>query len=180
MAVTGREIRTVLVVDDDAGVLNALARSLSRQRTTFTASDPASAVDVARREQPDLAIVDLRLGKSSGVDLVRELKASHPEILIAMISGYLSIELTVHAVQAGADFVISKPVTARDILARVEKGQPIIDKELGETPTLAEAASQHVARVLSDCHGNISEAARRLGICRSSLQRRLRKSSSSS
>jgi two-component system response regulator RegA len=179
VAVSGREIRTVLVVDDDAGVLNALARTLGRQRTTFTASDPISAVDVARREQPDLAIVDLRLGSSSGVDLVRELKATHPEILVALISGYLSIELTVHAVHAGADFVISKPVTAKDILKRVENGQ-VIDYELCETPTLAEAASQHVARVLSDCNGNISEAARRLGICRSSLQRRLRKTNNTS
>jgi two-component system response regulator RegA len=174
VAVSAREIRSVLVVDDDARTLSSLARMLGRQRTTFTASDPASAIDVARREQPDLAIVDLRLGKASGVDLVRELKAVDPKITVALISGYLSIDTTVHAVHAGADYVLSKPVTARDILTRIEHGLGS-DIDLGETPTLAEAAEQHVTRVLSDCNGNISEAARRLGICRSSLQRRLRK-----
>jgi two-component system response regulator RegA len=166
------------VVDDDPSILASLGRIFGRHRTTFTASDPTSAMDLARREQPDLAIVDLRLGTSSGVDLVRELKATRPEITIALISGYLSIDLTVHAVHAGADFVISKPVSAREIITRVERGIPAPD--LGETPTLSEATSQHIARVLSDCNGNISEAARRLGICRSSLQRRLRKSTTTS
>lgn len=164
----------MLVVDDDNLVLNALARTFGRHRTTFTASDPAQAIDLARRERPDLAIVDLRLGTASGVELVRELKAQAPDIVIALISGYHSIESTVVAVHAGADFVISKPVTGKDILQRVENG-PVEDAELGATPTLAQAENEHIARVLSDCRGNISEAARRLGICRSSLQRRLRK-----
>src|SRR5262249_46042062 len=95
-------------------------------------------------------------------------------IVVAIISGYLSIDTTVFAVHAGADFVISKPVSGRDILSRIEHGEQF-DPELGVTPTLAEASGQHIARVLADCKGNISEAARRLGICRSSLQRRLRK-----
>jgi two-component system, response regulator RegA len=164
----------VLVVDDDDLVRSALARTFGRHRTTFTASGPAEAIDVAKREHPDLAIVDLRLGTTSGVELVRELKAHAPEIVIALISGYHSIESTVVAVHAGADYVISKPVTGRDILSRVQSGLAG-EPDLGATPTLAQAENEHIARVLADCRGNISEAARRLGICRSSLQRRLRK-----
>lgn len=165
----------MLVVDDDDLVRTALARMFGRHRTTFTASGPAEAIDVVRRERPDLAIVDLRLGNESGVELVRELKAHAPEIVVALISGYHSIESTVVAVHAGADYVISKPVSGRDILSRVEQQGPQTDIELGATPTLAQAENEHIARVLADCRGNISEAARRLGICRSSLQRRLRK-----
>jgi two-component system response regulator RegA len=168
-----RAIQTVLAVDDDESVLTALARTIGRQRTVFTASDATSATKLARCEQPDLAIVDLRLGSSSGLDLVRTLKEESPGTVIALVSGYLSIELTVVAVRAGADFVISKPVTGREILRRVEGGGET--PSLDETPTLAAALSEHVARVISDCHGNVSEAARRLGICRSSLQRRLRR-----
>jgi two-component system response regulator RegA len=175
MADAARAIRTVLAVDDDEGVLSALQRTIGRHHTVFTASDASSATRVARRERPDLAIVDVRLGASSGIDLVRALKADAPHMLVALVSGYLSIDLTVIAVRAGADFVISKPVTGREILRRVEGGGEA--PRLEETPTLAAATREHIARVISDCHGNVSEAARRLGICRSSLQRRLRKRS---
>lgn len=176
MAVAARSIQTVLAVDDDEIVLAALARSLGRQRTLFTATTPAAASALARRQRPDLAIVDMRIGTSSGIDLIRTLKTETPNTVVALVSGYLSIETTVLAVRAGADIIMTKPVTARDILLRVESGMPE-DPDLDETPTLARAESEHIARVMADCHGNISEAARRLGIYRSSLQRRLRKHS---
>lgn len=175
MGEPARAIQTVLAVDDDEAVLTALARTIGRHRTVFTAADASSATKLARRERPDLAIVDVRLGSSSGIDLVSVLKAESPGMVVALVSGYLSIELAVIAVRAGADFVISKPVTGREILRRVEGGGEV--PSLDETPTLAAAQSEHIARVISDCHGNVSEAARRLGICRSSLQRRLRKQS---
>ncbi len=178
MGEVARNIKTVLAVDDDEAVLTALARTIGRHRTVFTANDASSATKVARREHPDLAIVDMRLGSSSGIDLVRALKADAPGMVVALVSGYLSIDLTVTAVRAGADYVISKPVTGREILRRVEGGSEE-PPNLDETPTLARAQSEHIARVISDCHGNVSEAARRLGICRSSLQRRLRKQTGS-
>lgn len=172
MLAVGRSVKTVLAVDDDESVLAGLTRTLGRHRVLFTASDPQTATRVARRERPELAIVDLRLGSTSGIDLVRTLRAFSPDMIIALVSGYLSIDSTVTAVHAGADLVMSKPVTGRDILRRVEGDD---DGDWGDTPTLQQAQREHISRVLSDCHGNISEAARRLGIQRSSLQRRLRK-----
>ncbi|MDB4953346.1 MAG: actR [Myxococcales bacterium] len=181
-----RSIRTVLAVDDDETLLAALVRSLGRDRTVITATKPRAARILARSRRPDLVIVDMRLGASSGIDLIRQIKAdakrrtskgeawSGP--LIALVSGYLSVESTVAAVRAGADVILCKPVTAREILRRVERGMPE-DPDRRETPTLAHAESEHIARVMADCHGNISEAARRLGIYRSSLQRRLRRQS---
>ena len=169
-----RSIRTVLAVDDDEILLAALARSLGRDRTVYTATSPRAARALAKARQPDLMIVDMRLGSASGIDLVRKLKFDAPDALVAIVSGYLSVESTVAAVRAGADVILSKPVTARDILRRVERGMPE-EPDRSDTPTLAHAESEHIARVLADCHGNISEAARRLGIFRSSLQRRLRR-----
>jgi two-component system response regulator RegA len=171
-----RGIRTVLAVDDDETLLAALARSLGRDRTILTATTPAAARALAKSKRPDLAIVDMRLGRESGIELVRNLKSDSPNTVIALVSGYLSVESTVAAVRAGADVILCKPVTAREILRRVERGMPD-EPDRRETPTLARAESEHIARVMADCHGNISEAARRLGIYRSSLQRRLRKPS---
>ena len=169
----GQSVRTVLAVDDDATVLAAVTRAMGRQRTVMTASDPDAAIDKARTRPPDLAIVDLRIGAASGIELTRRLKSELPDTVVVLVSGYLSIDLTVAAVRAGADHVMAKPITANDILRRVEEGNA--DPDLDATPTLADAENEHIARVLGDCDGNISEAARRLGIHRSSLQRRLRK-----
>ncbi|MDB4959810.1 MAG: two component transcriptional regulator, Fis family [Myxococcales bacterium] len=171
-----RSIRTVLAVDDDETLLAALVRSLGHNRTILTATTPAAARTLAKTRPPDLAIVDMRIGSSSGIELIRNLKSDLPNTVIALISGYLSVESTVAAVRAGADVILCKPVTAREILRRVEQGMPE-DPDRDETPTLARAETEHIARVIADCHGNLSEAARRLGIYRSSLQRRLRKHS---
>jgi two-component system, response regulator RegA len=172
-----RIIRSVLVIDDDPRVLAALARSFGVQRKVFTATSSEEAATVARRERPDLAVVDMRLGAISGIDVVRMLKPEMPSTTFAIISGYLTIDATVAAVHAGADIVATKPIRGKEILRRAEAGEydTVDEEEDVYTPTLAEAEAEHIARVMTDCKGNISEAARRLGIYRSSLQRKLRK-----
>lgn len=174
-----RVIRSVLVIDDDPRVLAALARSFGVQRRVFTATSSEEAQAIARREKPDLAVVDMRLGPISGIDVVRMLKAEIPSTTFAIISGYLTIDTTVAAVHAGADIVVTKPIRGSEILRRAEYGEHDTLPDEVYTPTLAEAEMEHIARVMTDCKGNISEAARRLGIYRSSLQRKLRKQANS-
>ena len=166
--------RSVLVVDDDERILAGFRRGLAREWDVATATSICDARQLAAQHRFDLAIVDLHLGDCSGVPLVREMKAKQPDVRIAVISGYLTTETTVVAVQAGADVVVDKPITAREVLRRLDVGAPI-DINVNETPTLAEALDAHIERVKTDCDGNITETARRLGIHRSSLQRRLRK-----
>jgi two-component system, response regulator RegA len=173
----GVRIRSVLAIDDDEQVLGGYKRGLSRDRTVqavYTTGDPVAARQIAKRERCDLAIVDLRLKGESGISLTRDLRRDCPDMKIALCSGYLSVEVAVAAVHAGADAVLFKPITAREILRRVEAGAAV-DPNLDDTPTLARAEWEHITRVLADCNGNVSLAARRLGIYRSSLQRRLRK-----
>lgn len=153
----------------------ACKRSLGRERTVSTASDAGVALQLAHAHDFDLAIIDLRLGTESGITLVRDLKVDRPDTTIAMVSGYLSVSSAVAAVRAGADLILFKPVTFREIVRRVEEGMPSLDPTVEETPTLARAEWEHITRVLADCNGNVSMAARRLGIHRQSLQRRLRK-----
>src|SRR5262245_52523949 len=104
-------IRHVLVVDDDETVVGQWKRAISRDRTCSTAMDAATARELADRHGFDLAIIDLRLGTSSGIDLIRQLKRDHPDGTIVLCSGYLSVAAAVSGMQAGADFVIFKPVT---------------------------------------------------------------------
>jgi two-component system response regulator RegA len=170
----GRVIRSVLAVDDDEHILGGYKRGFGRERAVFITADPLAARQIARDEPCDLAIVDLRLRGESGITLTRDLKCDAPGMLVALCSGYLSVEVAVAAVHAGADAVLFKPITAREILRRFEEGTPL-EPNLEDTPTLARAEWEHITRVLADCNGNVSLAARRLGIYRSSLQRRLRK-----
>jgi two-component system response regulator RegA len=169
-----RVVRSVLAVDDDEHILGGYRRGFGKDREVFATADPVLARQIARRERCDLAIVDLRLKRESGIALLRDLRRDCPHMLIALCSGYLSVEVAVAAVRAGADTVLFKPITPREILRRVDEGA-LLEPELEDTPTLARAEWEHITRVLADCDGNVSLAARRLGIYRSSLQRRLRK-----
>lgn len=169
-----RPIRTVLVVDDDESIITTWRRGAGAERTVHSANDEAGARALIAIYEFDLAIVDLRIGATSGIDVVRMLRDHSPELPIALCSGYLSIDVTVAAVRAGADIIAFKPITFREVLQRLEDNESEAPT-IGDTPTLARAEWEHIMRVLGDCEGNVSAAARRLGIYRSSLQRRLRK-----
>jgi len=169
--VVKRQVRSVLVLDDDEHVARSMARAIGASRTVFIATVVDVGLAIARERRPDLVIVDLRLGATSGIEVVRVLKSELPSTHIALITGYLSTDVTVAAVKAGADTVMAKPITGRELLARVTGNREIVPA----TPSLDQVEQEHITRVLSDCDGNISEAARRLGIYRSSLQRKLRK-----
>ncbi len=169
-------IKSVLVLDDDERTLAAMARALRHSHKVFTAKTTREGEALARRERPDLIVVDLRIGSSSGLDVVRRLKLELPSSLVALVSGYLTVDATVAAVRAGADVVLTKPVTGSEIIERLEVRVPELPpNEEDDTPTLAQAESEHIARVMADCSGNVTEAARRLGIYRSTLQRRMRR-----
>lgn len=169
----GLHVRTVLVVDDEQTVLAAAKRTMSGSYEVATAPSSDEALALARDMRPDLAIIDLRISESSGLDLVRALKEELPETIVVLCSGYLSLSTAVAAARAGVEHVLPKPISFKEILRRVTNDNVAV---VGDpTPSLARVEYDHITRVLEDCHGNISEAARRLGIYRSSLQRRLRK-----
>jgi two-component system response regulator RegA len=177
----------ILVVDDDEAVLTAHKRFGARDRQVLTAATPSAAIDIARAQPTlDLAIVDLRIGKAtamleSGIEVVRAVKKLHPSCTVALVSGYLSVETAVLASRSGADLVKFKPCTIPELLDAATKLDKPDDETRPsppitvETPSLARAEWEHLHRVLADTHGNVSEAARRLRIFRTSLQRKLKK-----
>jgi two-component system response regulator RegA len=170
---------TVLVVDDDATFRSRLARAFeSRGFDVRSASDGAIALDLARTESPEFAVVDLRMPGGSGLDVVRELKAIDPTTNVVVLTGYGSIATALEAVRLGATHYLTKPADVDDILAAFarahrEPGEPSpVDHPV---PTLARTEWEHINRVLTDCGGNITQAARLLGLHRRSLQRKLTK-----
>lgn len=166
--------RTLLVVDDDDAFRERLVRALAaRGVETFGAASLAEAKRIAAVESPELAVVDLRLGGEDGLEVVRELHAIDPTTRILMLTGYGSIATAVEAVRRGAFDYLQKPADADEILARFE-GEAVENDE-AYVPSLARVEWEHIQRVMLDCGGNVSEAARRLGMHRRSLQRKLAK-----
>lgn len=168
---------TLLVVDDDQTLCNQLVRALSGRG--FLARGAVSydqALEAAREEPPEYAVVDLRLGDRNGLELVTELLALDPATEVVVLTGYGSIASAIDAVRLGAVYLLSKPANVDDVLAAFARGKsppevrPVADYR---APSLARTEWEHIHRVLADCDGNVSEAARRLGIHRRSLQRKL-------
>ena len=170
---------SVLLVDDHALLRERLARALrSRGYDVRTAANADEAVALAQEESPELAVVDLKMPDRSGLECVRDLHALDPATRIVVMTGYGSIATAVEAMRLGAVNYLQKPVDVDDILAAFERAAapPLAAPETDyQPPSLARAEWEHIHRVLADCSGNISEAARRLGLHRRTLQRKLAK-----
>jgi two-component system, response regulator RegA len=168
----------VLIVDDDDGYRARLVKSFERRGfVAIGAADAKGAAYVAHQVEVGFAVVDLRLPGGSGLDVVVALRAARPAINIVVVTGYGSIATALEAVRRGATHYLTKPVDVDDILVAFAGGRVPghDDVAAGDTPTLARVEWEHIQRVLADCGGNISEAARRLRLQRRSLQRKLAK-----
>jgi two-component system response regulator RegA len=166
----------MLLVDDDEVLRERLARAFrGRGYEVVTAPGCDEALTAARAETPELAVVDLRMPGRSGLDLVRELRALDPATKIVVLTGYGSIATAVEAMRLGATHYLPKPADADDILTAFGRAGGSATAIPADPPSLARAEWEHINRVLTDCGGNVSAAARRLGLHRRSLQRKLQK-----
>ncbi len=171
---------SILLVDDDETFRARLARALrERGYDVHQAASPQGAVELAMAESPELALVDLRMPGGSGLDLVRDLVRIDPSTNVVVLTGYGSIATALEAVRLGATHYLSKPADVDEILAAfARRHQSAGDAPLplpDAVPSLARMEWEHIQRVLTDCGGNVSQAARLLGVHRRSLQRKLGK-----
>ena len=173
---------SMLIVDDDEIYRNRLARAfVDRGYDVRTAQDFDTALATASSDSPEYAVVDLKMPGKSGLELVKALSQIDPSTKTVVLTGYGSIATAIDAVRLGATYYLSKPADADDIVGAFARGEappleprPQVPDDY-KAPSLARAEWEHINRVLSDAGGNISEAARRLGIHRRSLQRKLQK-----
>lgn len=167
-----------LLVDDDERFRARLAQALlDRGNEVTTAASHDAAEAVARDLAVDRAIVDLKMPGKSGLATVRMLKEVQPAIEIVVLTGYGSIATAVDAVRHGASEYLQKPSHTEQILGAFDRGADPIDEDALalQTPSLAKIEWEHIERVLQECGGNISRAARVLGVQRRTLQYKLAK-----
>lgn len=170
---------SLLLVDDSFALRERLARAFrDRGFEVRTAANYDEAMAVVHERPPDMAVLDLKMPGKSGLELLKDIKQQAESVQVLVLTGFGSIATTVDALRLGAVNFLPKPADADDILAAFERADsqsPEAPADEHEVPSLARVEWEHIHRVLADCSGNISEAARRLGIHRRSLQRKLRK-----
>ncbi len=174
--------QSLLIVEDDDVLRARLARAFrARGFEVREAADAESGLRLAREDPPELALVDLRLPGGSGLDAVRSLRELDPSTSVVVLTGYGSIATALEAIRLGATHYLTKPADVEEILAAFAREKPALPAQEGAapasayTPSLARVEWEHINRVLADCDGNVSRAARVLGIHRRSLQRKLSK-----
>ena len=169
----------ILVIDDDEAFCRTLSRSLERHSLqVFAAHSAEEALASAKEHQQDKAVLDLRLGDDSGIQLIRPLLEIAPGMRIVVLTGFASLTTAVQAIKLGAINYLAKPVNVQSILkAFEEEASEEVDVETADfTPTpLKQLEWEHIQRVLDENDGNISSTARQLGMHRRTLQRKLQK-----
>ncbi len=174
--------RPLLIIDDDATFGRVLARALgSRGFEVITAVNADEARALTRRHQPRYCVLDLKLGEENGLRLIPDLQRLVPDMRILLLTGYASIATAVEAIKRGAHDYLAKPVDADAVVRALVDGDGphADDDEVLDAPeaplALRRLEWEHIHRVLTECDGNISETARRLGMHRRTLQRKLSK-----
>jgi two-component system response regulator RegA len=168
----------ILVVDDDGMFRNRLCRAFrDRGCEAYEVTRPEETLELARNVSPDLVLLDLKMPGLGGLELIQGIKKLDATIAVIILTGYGSITTAMQAIKLGADSYLGKPADTDQILAaycELETGFAGKSKPTA-VPSLARVEWEHIQRVLSDCSGNITQAAKLLGIHRRSLQRKLSK-----
>jgi two-component system response regulator RegA len=171
------ESRTLLIVEDDASFARTLQRSFERRGyEVSTAHDVAGVEALLKTVLPRFAVVDLKLGNSSGLKCVQHLHAHDPEMRIVVLTGFASISTAVEAMKLGACHYLAKPSNSDDIEAAFGKATGDADVSIGARPTSLKTLEwERINEALIEADFNISETARRLGMHRRTLARKLHK-----
>ncbi|MXP27084.1 response regulator [Altererythrobacter indicus] len=170
--------KLLAVVEDDEAFARTLCRSFERRDyQVIQAKSYDQLAELLERHVPDYAVVDLKLEGSSGLTCVQALRDISDDMKIVVLTGYASIATAVEAIKLGADYYLAKPSNTDDIeaaFARDDEGDASIDIHARQS-SLKTLEWEHIHQTLMETGFNVSETARRLGMHRRTLARKLEK-----
>src|SRR5215471_8370207 len=169
--------RVLVIVEDDASFSRTLKRSFERRGyQVISAANHDELVALLKTSSPGYAVVDLKLAGVSGLSCVSTLHAHDPAMLIVVLTGFASIATAVEAIKLGACHYLAKPSNTDDIEAAFRKAEGNAEVALEVRPTSIKTLEwERIHQTLIETDFNISEAARRLGMHRRTLARKLEK-----
>jgi len=120
----------VLIVDDEEGIRSGLV-SLTRSQgyATVEASDGAEAIEITKREDPTVGLLDLRMPGMGGMETLRQLRELDPTLPVIVVTGYAEIDDAVQAMKQGAYDFITKPPEMERLFASIARAADKRDME---------------------------------------------------
>ncbi|MET3827047.1 two-component system response regulator RegA [Sphingomonas sp. PvP055] len=167
----------LLIIEDDAAFARTLQRSFQRRDyEVVLAEGPGELPALLALRTPDYAVVDLKLAGSSGLACVETLRAHDPDTVIVVLTGYASISTAVQAIKLGATSYLAKPANTDDIERAFGMTLGDADVPIGDRQTSIKTIEwERINETLEATGFNVSETARRLGMHRRTLARKLEK-----
>lgn len=171
------DTKRLLILEDDEAFARTLARSFEKRGYSVRVARSVAQLDEVLAELiPQYAVVDLRLDGESGLPCVARLHALDPGMKIVVLTGYASIATAVEAIKLGASHYLPKPSNTDDIEAAFGKGEGNAGQPIADRPSSIKTWEwERINETLAETGFNISETARRLGMHRRTLARKLEK-----
>ena len=169
--------KQLLIIEDDDAFSSALSKALEKKGFIVSiANSIESATRLAEKQAPEYALLDLRLGKESGLHIIPTLKKINSKIRIVVLTGYASIATAVEAIKLGAIQYLTKPTSSEEIIQAFFKPDESDGLLIESSPmSVRRLEWEHIQKVLVENKGNLSATARALGMHRRTLQRKLNK-----
>ncbi|NOT86512.1 MAG: response regulator transcription factor [Methylococcaceae bacterium] len=167
----------LLLVDDDVTFCEVLKSALEKRLfEVFVAHDVTSGASLAEQIEPEYAVIDLRIGLDSGLEMVKQLIALDSNTQIVMLTGFASIATAVEAIKLGARHYLTKPANADEIVTALYKNEGDASVSISDNPlSIKRLEWEHLQKIMMQHEGNVSAAARALNMHRRTLQRKLDK-----
>lgn len=172
----------ILVIDDDRAIRQSIGLMLRQGGFEFIeASNEDDAIEAVRHAKPELIILDMNLTLSTtgqqGIDMLRGIRILAPKVPVIMLSAWGTVPLAVEGMNLGAVDFVTKPWANRDFMAKIRHAldSAKADAEASKARSLQDAERDAISKALRQADGNLSDAARILGITRQSLYRRMEK-----
>jgi len=177
MTTTEMDKPNLLLVDDDETFCSVLKPALEKRNFQVSvANDVKQGIALAEQTEPEYAVIDLRIGHDSGLEMVKKLISLDGNTQIVMLTGFASIATAVEAIKLGAIHYLTKPANADEIVNALYKNEGDSSVEINQNPLSVKRLEwEHLQKVLMQHDGNISAAARALNMHRRTLQRKLDK-----
>jgi len=113
--------KSILICDDEEGIRESFKLILEKDYELSFATDGSEALNAVKKNPVDLVIMDIKMPRMDGIETIRKLKHTTPDIKVLVTSGYKSVETAQEAVAAGAVDYIVKPFERAEILCTVKK-----------------------------------------------------------
>jgi two-component system response regulator RegA len=172
-----RDLPNLLLVDDDELFCRVLSSALEKRGFSVQVShNVEDATALIGDTAPECAVVDLNMPGDSGLLLVEKLHQLDEHTRIVVLTGYASIATAMEAIKLGATHYLAKPADADEVVAALGRESGNTATEITEQPMSTRRLEwEHIQKVMMECDGNISASARKLGMHRRTLQRKLAK-----